>query len=444
MLRMHDAAKPLASIPPLVLDVAAATAVTWLAVAASIRPHALHGSRPIDALAITLIIAMGAALVLRRRFPLAVLGVSAALMAAFEAHGYRMGLAQAGLLLAMFTVGERRGRPSAILAAGITYAELLYDHFHDWSGSHTWFYLGTALWVAAVAFIADGARRLDESRALLAAYKEQVQRKHRDREQRAVLLERIRIARELHDVTAHHLSVIAVQAGVARFVIDKEPETADQALRAISEVGSEGLAELRRLISLLRPDDDEGARTHTSDPPAPGVAQLPVLIERVGLSGTPSRYTVAGRKRPLPAGIELCVYRVVQESLTNVLKHAPGSSVEVRLEYEPDSVRVTITDTGTHPVPARKMGIPAAAITQAARHSGSGVGLTGMRERAALYGGELSAGRGPDGGFEVSLTLPIAVELVELEEGEAADGAGMAGDAGAVPVGAEAAAAVGA
>ena len=419
---MHEAVKPLASIPPLPVDLAVATAVTWLAVAASVRPHALHAShagRHVDGLAITLIVAMGAALVLRRRFPLSVLAICAALTAGYETQGYRLGLAQAGLLLAMFTVGARRARPWAALAAGITYAELLYDHFYSWTGSHTWFYFGTALWVAAVALIADGARQLAESRALLAAYKEQEQRKHRDREQRAVLLERIRIARELHDVTAHHLSVIAVQAGVARFVIDKEPETADQALRAISEVGSEGLAELRRLISLLRPDDDEGARTQTSDPPAPGVAQLPVLIERVGLSGTPSRYTVAGRKRDLPAGIELCVYRVVQESLTNVLKHAPGSSVEVRLEYEPEYVRVTITDTGTHPVPNRRTGIPAAAITQAARHSGSGVGLTGMRERAALYGGELSAGRTPDGGFEVALTLPLeTVEMVEVEGGE--------------------------
>ena len=421
---MHDAVKPLASIPPLFVDLAVATAVTWLAVASSIRPHALHGGRHIDGLAVTLMVLMGVALVLRRRFPLEVMGVCAALVAFYELSGYRMGLAQAGLLLAMFTVGASRARPWAVLAAGVTYGELLFDHFHTWSGSNIWFYLGTALWVIAVALIADGARQLAESRALLAAYKEEVQRKHRDREQRAVLLERIRIARELHDVTAHHLSVIAVQAGVARFVLDKEPDTADQALRAISEVGSEGLAELRRLISLLRPDDDEGARTETSDPPAPGVAQLPVLIERVGLSGTPSRYTVAGHKRALPAGIELCVYRVVQESLTNVLKHAPGSSVEVRLEYEPDSVRVTITDTGTHPVSTPRAGIPAAAITQAARHSGSGVGLTGMRERAALYGGELSAGRVADGGFEVSLTLPLEVEMVEVGEDE--DGAEVA------------------
>jgi signal transduction histidine kinase len=429
MLRMHDAAKPLASIPPLFLDLAIATGVTWLALAAAARPHAslvAHGGRHIDAVAVVLIVAMGVALVLRRRFPLPVLGISLALVAGYEVQGYRLGLAQAGLLLAMFTVGALRGRPWAALAAGLTYAELLYDHFYSWSGSDTWISIGTAMWVAAVAIIADGARRLADSRALMTAYKEQEQRKHRDREQRAVLLERIRIARELHDVTAHHLSVIAVQAGVARFVLDKEPDTADQALRAISEVGSEGLAELRRLISLLRPDDDEGARAQTSDPPAPGIAQLPVLIERVGLSGTPSRYTVAGRQRSLPAGKQLCVYRVVQESLTNVLKHAPGSSVEVRLEYETDSIRVTINDTGTHPVSTRRAGMTAAAITQAARHSGSGVGLTGMRERAALYGGELSAGRTPDGGFEVALTLPVDVEMVEVEE----EGVAVAAKAG--------------
>lgn len=252
-----------------------------------------------------------------------------------------------------------------------------------------------------------GARRLSENRALKAESDDRLQRGHRDREQRAVLMERIRIARELHDVTAHHLSVIAVQAGLARYVLDTDSQTADQALRTISEVGSEGLAELRRLISLLRPEDDEGIRARADDRPAPGIAQLPVLIERVGLSGTPSRYAVAGHQRPLPAGIELCVYRVVQESLTNALKHAPGSSVDVRLEYEPERVRVTISDTGVHSVPPQRSRTPRSAAAQAAHHTGAGVGLTGMRERAALYGGELSAGRKPDGGFEVVLTLPL-------------------------------------
>jgi signal transduction histidine kinase len=258
-----------------------------------------------------------------------------------------------------------------------------------------------------------GARKLRKARARNAGHDEQLQREHREREQRAVLMERIRIARELHDVTAHHLSVIAVQAGLARYVLDTDSQTADQALRTISEVGSEGLAELRRLISLLRPEEDEGGRMRADDRPAPGIAQLPVLIERVGLSGTPSRYAVAGRQRPLPAGIELCVYRVVQESLTNALKHAPGSSVDVRLEYEPERVRVTVSDTGVHGIPPQRSRTPRSAAAQAANHTGAGVGLTGMRERAALYGGELSAGRKPDGGFEVVLTLPLGGAAAE-------------------------------
>jgi signal transduction histidine kinase len=364
---MREAAKLLASIPPVAVDLAAALA--------------------------------------------------AALVAGYEALGHRTSLMQPVLLLGLFTVASHGKRRWTAMAAAAVYAELVDNGSH---GSLLRTCLISAAWVSAAAVVGEGARRLREYRALLTEYMEQVQRRHSEREQRAVLMERIRIARELHDVTAHHLSVIAVQAGVARFVFDKEPETADRALRAISEVGSEGLAELRRLISLLRPDDDESTRAGTAHPPAPGVAQLPVLIERVGLSGTPSRYTVAGHQRPLPAGIELCVYRVVQESLTNVLKHAPGSSVEVRLEYEAASVRLTVTDTGPHAVPAQRTLVPPSAVTQAARHSGSGVGLTGMRERAALYGGELSAGRTRLGGFEVSLTLPIEAADEEFSDADLA------------------------
>jgi signal transduction histidine kinase len=299
-----------------------------------------------------------------------------------------------------------------VAAAAAAYPELAYGNVHEWAAPSFDIYLGTATLVLVIGIIGDGAGRLTKSRALMAEYNRQAQRKQRDREQRAVLFERIRIARELHDVTAHHLSVIAVQAGLARFVLDTDAETADRALRTISEVGSEGLAELRRLISLLRPDDDEGAGARTDDRPAPGIAQLPVLIERVGLSGTPSRYSVAGRQCPLPAGIELCVYRVVQESLTNVLKHAPGSSVDVQLEYEPERIHLTVADAGPRAIPPQRTRTPRSAAARVADHGGvdqmgAGVGLTGMRERAALYGGRLSAGRKPDGGFEVSLTLPL-------------------------------------
>jgi signal transduction histidine kinase len=407
MIRLHGAAKAVTSKPPTVVDLAIAAAITWVSLTSATDSYPPSGSPRFDALAIALTTAIGAALVVRRRFPLTVMSVCVALVAIYEARGYWLRLNQTGLQLAFFTVASRRGRLWTAAAAVVVYPELMYSNIHEWTGSPAGIYLGTAARVLAIGIIGDGARRLRESRALMASYDGQLQRKQRDREQRAVLLERIRIARELHDVTAHHLSVIAVQAGLARYVLDTDRETADQALRTISEVGSEGLAELRRLISLLRPDDDEGAGARADDRPAPGIAQLPVLIERVGLSGTPSRYAVAGRQRPLPAGIELCVFRVVQESLTNVLKHAPGSSVDVRLEYEPEHIRVTITDAGRHGIAPQRSRTPRSAAAQATGHSGAGVGLTGMRERAALYGGELSAGRKPDGGFEVTLTLPL-------------------------------------
>lgn len=426
MPNLAKALKEIPEIPPAVVDVAIAAAITTYALTTATGSHfSTHSDpspvpRPFDSLAVAITIAIGATLVARRRYPLTVMTVCAALEATYEARGY--GLSGSGnqiaLLLTLYTVASRRGRRWTAAAAAAAYPELAYGNVHEWTAPSYDIYLGTAALVLVIAIIGEGARRLTKSHALMAEYDRRFQRKQHDREQRAVLLERIRIARELHDVTAHHLSVIAVQAGLARYVLGTDAETADRALRTISEVGSEGLAELRRLISLLRPDDDEAAARTDTDRPAPGIAQLPVLIERVGLSGTPSRYTVAGKQCALPAGIELCVYRVVQESLTNVLKHAPGSSVDVRLEYEPEQIHLTVADAGPAIPPQRTRtprqtpGPARGAAHTGADHSGvdqtgAGVGLTGMRERAALYGGELSAGRNPAGGFEVSLTLPL-------------------------------------
>lgn len=407
MFRMHHQVRAPASIPHLV-DVAIAAAVTFVSLTTAARSYPAAGPHPFDALALGLTCGVGVALAARRRFPLAVTAVCAVLVAVFEARGYWLSLNQLCLQLALFTVASRRDRRWTAAAGAVVFTELLYSNVHEWAGPLYDICIGTAARVAAVVIVGEGARRLSESHTLMAEYNRRLRRKQRDREKRAVLLERIRIARELHDVTAHHLSVIAVQAGLARYVLGNDTETADQALRTISEVGSEGLAELRRLISLLRPDEDERG-AGVDDRPAPSIAQLPVLIERVGLSGTPSRYTITGHARPLPAGLELCVYRVVQESLTNVLKHAPGASVAVCLEYAPEHVKVTIVDTGAQPLPPQRLPHrnPRAEAVAATEHRGAGVGLTGMRERAALYGGELSAGRTADGGFEVSLTLSL-------------------------------------
>lgn len=413
---MRELLKALNSIPTVVVDFCIAAAITSITLTTASDSYPRSVTQRFDAIAVVLTLAIGAALVVRRRYPLGVMAACALLLAVYEARGCWLSLNQIGLLLAFFTVASRRERRWIAAAAVITYPELVYSNVHEWAGPAYDIYLSTAGWVLAVGILGDGARRLFESHALMADYSGELQRKQQDREQRAVLLERIRIARELHDVTAHHLSVIAVQAGLARYVLESDVKTADHALRTISEVGSEGLAELRRLISLLRPDEDEGGARTADNRPAPGIGQLPVLIERVGLSGTPSRYTIAGRQRPLPAGIELCVYRVVQESLTNVLKHAPGSSVDVRTQYAAESIRVTIADTGPQTIPGQRSRSPRSVAAQATDHTGAGVGLTGMRERAALYGGELSVGRKPDGGFEVSLTLPIDAETADEAE----------------------------
>ncbi|GAA5190139.1 hypothetical protein GCM10023322_44560 [Rugosimonospora acidiphila] len=256
--------------------------------------------------------------------------------------------------------------------------------------------------LVAACLVAGGALwRLRAYRRAAAQNAARQRDEQREREQRAVLMERVRIARELHDVVAHHMSVIAVQAGLARYVLTSDPPTAERALRAVAEMSSDGLAEVRRLVTVLRPERDSD---ESRDRDTPGVDELPAMIERVGLTGVAIEFSVSGRTRSLPAGVGLCVYRVVQESLTNAIKHARGARVDVLLSYEDDRVRVRIANDGRggpHPRSSTMAGPDGQA--------GGGKGLTGMYERAILYGGTLSAGGLADGGFEVILTLPLPV-----------------------------------
>ena len=204
----------------------------------------------------------------------------------------------------------------------------------------------------------------------------------------ALVQERARIARELHDVVAHSVSVMTVQAGAARMWLDRDPQRATAPLLAVEETGRQALAELRRLLGILRSDADQGAPT-----PQPDVDNLPGLVETVREAGLPVTFGVTGSVRPLPPGLGLAIYRIVQEALTNALKHADASHVIVSLNYGPDLVRVEICDDG--PPTSRRSTTP-------------GHGLAGMRERALLYGGTLSAGPCPDRtGYLVRADLPI-------------------------------------
>jgi signal transduction histidine kinase len=205
----------------------------------------------------------------------------------------------------------------------------------------------------------------------------------------AVVAERTRIARELHDVVAHAVSVIVVQADGAGYAIRTDPDLAETAVRTISETGREALVELRRLLDVLRSDTDE----RDSRSPQPGVSVLPELVDKFRVVGLPTELTVRGDVAELPAAVGLGAYRIVQEALTNTLKHAgPEAEAQVRIVHGHDVLEVEVRDTGTlRPQP------PA---------DGS-AGLRGMRERAAIYDGELYAGPAPDGGWRVHLVLPL-------------------------------------
>jgi signal transduction histidine kinase len=230
------------------------------------------------------------------------------------------------------------------------------------------------------------------TRRLLVAELEQraadVERQREEQAGRAVAEERLRIARELHDVLAHTMSVVAVQAGTGRLVGGEHPDEALAALAAVETTARSAMDEMRQILTVLRADDGLGAAVT----PAPGLDDLPALVTQVVEAGIDVDVHVDGEPRPVPTGVGLAVYRITQEALTNVIKHAGRAHASVLLRYTDDDMVVEVRDDG-----------PATAPTVAA----GGHGLIGMRERAAVHGGELTAGPDPHGGFVVRARLPV-------------------------------------
>jgi signal transduction histidine kinase len=234
-------------------------------------------------------------------------------------------------------------------------------------------------------------------RAYYAQLEERAERLHREREAQskaAVAAERARIARELHDVVAHNVSVMVVQADGAAYVLDASPEQAKQALETISSTGRQALAEMRRLLGLLRSKDDAGGEYV----PQPGVDQLTDLVEQVRGAGLPVRFEVAGEARPLSSGVELTAYRIVQEALTNTRKHGgPDANATVRLTFGEAELDLLIEDDGRGTQHK---------LYEEGGEDGLGQGLIGMRERIGMVSGRLDAGPRPGGGFRISAVLP--------------------------------------
>jgi signal transduction histidine kinase len=232
-------------------------------------------------------------------------------------------------------------------------------------------------------------------RAYLASLEERAMRLERERDtevQMAMAGERARIAREMHDVVAHNVSVIVVQSDGAAFTIENDPARAKRAMETVSSTGRQALAEMRRMLGVLRETDVGGSYA-----PQPGMAQLADLVDQLGSSGLPVSLDVAGVPVEMSEGRQLTIFRIVQEALTNTLKHGgPKVTASVRLHYFDDVVEIVVSDDGRG----------AAAVGD-----GHGHGLVGMRERVAVYGGDVQAGPPPGGGFEVRARVPVHEEV---------------------------------
>lgn len=351
------------------------------------------GQRALGGLGWTLLVLMNLPIAFRRTHPIPALWATMALTLPYWILDFPDDPTGPNLLIAFYSIAAHEGRPRSVrhfwLAFGAVCCVLLAGVFSS-EDDLPWVALPANIIVSGTAWIlGDNLRTRRQYTAELEEKAFLNEERQAAEARRAVNEERTRIARELHDVVAHSMSVIVVQAGAARRVIDQHPEQTADALATIESTGRESLAEMRRVLGVLRSDED-GAELA----PAPGLDDLERLLRHCDDAGLPVDLTVAGDPRRLPAGLEMNAYRVVQESLTNSLKHAGTAQAEVHLAYEPHRLEVAVRDNGN-----------GAASTPVA--DGSGQGIIGMRERVEAYGGELEAGPRPGGGFQVKATFVI-------------------------------------
>lgn len=356
-----------------------------------------HGYwRHTDVWAYVLIALVYLPLALRRRAPLTVLVVTSACALCYFTLGYYHVVVVCGLGLALYTVAALCPRRVAAKCAAGSLLVLLWGTRLAEPGIGPLSVAFVTVMVAVTWVTGDRFRRLAERGERLAVLTEQLRLEQEEKAQRAVIAERMSIARELHDVIAHHVSAISVQSGLAGYVFTSDPKTARTALETIAGSAHEAMAEMRRMLVVLREGagraQEEGAGDHTAPP---GLGRLDQLTRRVTAAGVPVDVRITGAPFALPPGVDLCVYRVIQEALTNVMKHAPTANASVAVHYDEAAIRVRVTDDGQQPVLA---GSPAGSAAH---------GLIGMRERAGIYGGTVSTGPGPRGGFEVALTVPV-------------------------------------
>ncbi|MGZ4680870.1 MAG: sensor histidine kinase [Acidimicrobiales bacterium] len=396
----HDApsiGRRLRELDPRIVD--PAIAIVLLAVGlASMANSTVDQTHPtaVNPLGYLLAVVGFGALAVRTRAPLVAMALTLIAAAAYSAIQYpENGLPIAGMV-ALYTVASRTPRKQSLVAAGAVVVTIVWLTTRGSQGLDA----AGAVSNLAVFGIAYATGRYVRVRR---AYTEQLElraaeadeRRRRDAE-RAVAEERLRIARELHDVVAHAMSVVAVQSGIAAHVIEQRPDQARSMLETINGTSREALDEMRRLLGVLR---SEGEAPEADLAPAPSLDDLGPLVTSIEGTGVTVEVSVEGEPVALPSGLDLAAFRITQEALTNVVKHAGPAHADVRIRYGTDDIEIEVADDGRGA--ASELG-----------SIGGGHGLVGMRERVELYGGSLSTGPRPGGGFRVTARLPYRTGAV--------------------------------
>lgn len=344
-----------------------------------------------DTAALVLIVIAAAGIALRRTVPWAAVAATAVASCVYMGLGYPYGPILFLLFAALYRIATLTPFRTALVTdlvvlVAFGLVTFISNHARETGESgQSFFNLGWLAWLLIPAFLGIFVRTRREA----AKYnKEEIARRKEEEDQRKIYEERLRIAQEVHDVVGHGLSVITMQAGVALHVVDRRPEQARVALEAIRTTSKHALDDLRRAIGVFRETDESSATRR----PAPGLSRIQDLVDSVVHSGLPVSVEVTGEPVDLPAAVDLAAYRIIQESLTNVLRHAGQASATVHISYADSAVELDITDDGAGGVSTT---------------GGGGFGIGGMRERARAIGGTLDAGPRADGGFGVHARLPL-------------------------------------
>ena len=396
-------------LPVLAQDALLGLVVAVMQVQGTLAKPAEPGSRPLTDLGhlgYLLLIVSGLVLVARRRWPAPVFITAALASLAYYTIGFSNGPGWIALFVALYTLTAYGDGRRSLLIAGVGITVLATGWLIAAADIEPRAAIGWVFFrIAASVMAAALGESVRSRRAVAAEALERARQAERTREEEArsrVDAERLRIAREVHDTVAHAIAIINVQAGVTAYLLDKRPEGAREALVTIEQTSAQALHEMRAVLGVLR-DSDNGRVPH------PGLVQVNALTAMAREAGLDIKLEVTSATTPLPSAVDHTAYRILQESITNVIRHVGPTRVTVALDFGADVLEVRVADEGSRDAAGDDAGGPQPpAGTVNASSAEPGRGIVGMRERCGLLGGELTAGPRPGGGFEVKARLPLA------------------------------------